>query len=142
MIERPSFKYLNLFIKSAIKKYIDLKPSIAKALLAKTRNGSSVTANIAGIESIANTKSMNSTITSTMNSKYITDAFTITGSHNNVTTTQLGFNGSATTAGHYINTSIIGNSNTVSITQDGTTMANRVTLNVTGSSTSTSIVQH
>lgn len=84
----------------------------------------------------------NNNITNTLNSKYINDTFSITGNNNSVTTTQLGFNGSANASGHYINTSIIGNSNTVSITQDGTSMANRVTLNVSGNSTSTSIIQH
>jgi hypothetical protein len=84
----------------------------------------------------------NNTITNTMNSKYINDTFAITGNHNTVTTTQSGFNGSSTTPGHYINTSIIGSNNTVSISQDGTTMANRVTLNVSGTGTSTSIIQH
>lgn len=81
-------------------------------------------------------------ITNTINSKYTNDTFTITGSHNTVTTTQSGFGGSSNTPGHYINTSIIGNNNAVSISQDGTTLANRVTLNVSGNSTSTSIIQH
>jgi hypothetical protein len=84
----------------------------------------------------------NNTVTNTMNSKYITDTFAITGSHNTVTTAQLGFNGTSSTPGHYIDASIIGSNNTVNIKQDGTTLANRVTLNVTGTGTSTSITQH
>jgi hypothetical protein len=84
----------------------------------------------------------NNTITNTINSKYTNDTFVITGSHNTVTTAQLGFNGTSSTPGHYIDASIIGSNNTVNIKQDGTTLANRVTLNVTGTGTSTSITQH
>ena len=81
-------------------------------------------------------------ITNTINSTYTNNAYTITGNHNSVTTTQSGFNGTSNTPGHYINTSIIGNYNTVSVSQDGSTYANRVTLNVSGNNTSTTIVQH
>ena len=82
------------------------------------------------------------TITSHMNSKYIENTISITGSANTLTTTQLGANGSAVTPGHKIQTSIIGDANIISITQNGTTTPNIVTLNVAGNNTSTTIVQH
>jgi hypothetical protein len=81
-------------------------------------------------------------ITSNINSTYTVNNITITGSSNTLTTTQIGAGGTATTSGHYINTSIIGNSNSVAITQDGITRPNQVTLNVTGNNTSTAIIQH
>lgn len=81
-------------------------------------------------------------ITSTMNSKYITNTVSITGDSNNVTTTQNGANGTAQSAGHVIQLSVIGNLNNISITQNSTTTPNIVTLNVAGNSTSTTIVQH
>ena len=81
-------------------------------------------------------------ITSTMNSKYILNAITITGDSNQFTTTQVGAHVTATTPGHQINSTIIGSQNVVSILQNGTTTPNIVTLNVTGSGTSTTIVQH
>jgi hypothetical protein len=59
---------MNFSIKFAIKKYMERKPKIASALLAKTMNGSSVTAKIAGIESTAKTRSINSTMMSTRKS--------------------------------------------------------------------------
>ena len=37
IIDRPSFRYRNLSIKSAIKKYIERSPRIASALLANTK---------------------------------------------------------------------------------------------------------
>jgi len=81
-------------------------------------------------------------ITNTINSTYTFNSIHITGNSNTLTTTQIGANGSPTLQGHYFNTSIIGNNNTASITQDGTTRPNQVTLNVTGNNTSTTIVQH
>lgn len=81
-------------------------------------------------------------VTSTMNSKYIVNNITLTGDHNTYTTVQNGANGTAQTPGHKITSTIIGNYNTVSITQNGTTTPNIVNLNVTGNNTSTTIVQH
>lgn len=81
-------------------------------------------------------------ITSVMNSKYIQNTMTVTGDSNTVSTIQNGANGTATTPGHQIQMSVIGNSNSVSITQNGTTTPNVVTLNVSGNSTSTTIIQH
>lgn len=82
------------------------------------------------------------TVTSTMNSKYIENNFTITGNSNNVTTTQIGAHGTSITPGHKITASLIGDNNSVSITQNGTTTPNLISLNVTGSSTITNITQH
>jgi hypothetical protein len=87
---------------------------------------------------IGNTNS----IVSNMNSKYIENTITVTGSNNNFTTTQIGANGTPLIVGHKIQSSIIGDTNTVVITQNGTTTPNIVTLNVTGNNTSTTIIQH
>ena len=81
-------------------------------------------------------------ITSTINSKYTQNTMTITGSTNTVTTTQVGFNGNQSTPGHNVALSIIGNSNSVAILQNGTTFANAITLNISGSNTTTAITQH
>jgi len=81
-------------------------------------------------------------VTSTMNSKYISNTMTITGNSNNVTTTQSGANGTATTPGHKIELSIIGNTNNITIAQNSITLPNIVTLNVTGNNTSATIIQH
>lgn len=81
-------------------------------------------------------------ITSTMNSKYIANTLSVTGDSNNITTAQSGANGTASTPGHTIQMSVIGNLNNISITQNGTTTPNAVTLNVAGNSTSTTIIQH
>jgi hypothetical protein len=81
-------------------------------------------------------------ILSNMNSKYIENNISILGNSNNVTTNQIGAHGSPSFAGHKIIANIIGDSNAVSITQNGTTTPNIITLNVTGSSTITNIVQH
>ena len=81
-------------------------------------------------------------VTSTMNSRYITNTMTITGDSNIVTTLQSGANGTSSTPGHKIELSLIGNLNTVSITQNSVTTPNIVTLNVTGNNTSTTITQH
>ena len=77
-----------------------------------------------------------------MNSKYIENNITITGNYNSYTTVQNGANGTANTPGHKITSTVIGNNNTVSITQNGTTTPNIINLNVTGNNTSTTIVQH
>jgi hypothetical protein len=81
-------------------------------------------------------------ITNTINSKYTFNDIVIVGNSNTLTTTQVGANGTATVAGHSFKSSIVGSNNTASITQDGTTRPNQVTLNVTGSGTTTTIVQH
>ena len=81
-------------------------------------------------------------LTSNINSKNTTNVFAVTGSSNAITTTQIGSNGTTLLGGHNINTSIIGSSNTLSVLQDGTTNPNSVTVNVTGSNTTTAIIQH
>ena len=82
------------------------------------------------------------TVTSTMNSRYINNSLTLTGNSNSLTTIQNGANGTISAAGHSITSTIVGDSNTASITQNGTTTPNAVTLNITGSNTSTVIIQH
>lgn len=84
----------------------------------------------------------NNTVSSTMNSKYIVNNITLTGDHNSYTTVQSGASGTSNSPGHKITSTIIGNYNTVSITQNGTTTPNIINLNVTGNNTSTTIVQH
>ena len=65
---RPYFSLENKSIEFANKKYKDLKPSIAKILEEYNINGSSgATANIAGMESTANIKSVDSITTITNN---------------------------------------------------------------------------
>ena len=91
-----------------------------------------------GLTVIGNTNS----ITSTVNSKYTTNTFTLTGDTNALTTLQSGANGTSMIPGHSITSTIIGSGNTASITQNGTTTPNAVTLNITGSGTSTTIIQH
>ena len=82
------------------------------------------------------------TMTNTINSKRIDNTFTVTGDSNTITTTQIGNNGTISTKGHNIATSIIGDSNVLNISQDGVTNPNSVTVNVTGSNTTTNITQH
>ena len=81
-------------------------------------------------------------ITSTLNSKYIVNDITIAGNSNALTTVQNGVNGTSATPGHKITTTVIGDNNILSITQNGTTTPNIVTLNVTGTGTNTTIIQH
>ena len=81
-------------------------------------------------------------MTNNINSKNTTNAFTVTGSSNTITTTQIGANGTSQTGGHNIQTSIIGSNNSLSVLQNGTTNPNSVILNVTGTGTSTTITQH
>jgi hypothetical protein len=114
----------------------------------KTGDNNNVELDMA-VTSITNNYLYNLTITgnlnnvvSSMNSKYIENEFVLTGNSNNVTTTQIGADGTASTPGHKISANIVGDNNTVSVTQNGTTTPNIITLNVTGSSTSTIIVQH
>ena len=58
------FRYRNFSIMPASAKYKLRKPRIANTLLVNTRNGSPVIAKIAGIESTAKIRSVNSTISS------------------------------------------------------------------------------
>jgi hypothetical protein len=116
--------------------------------LTKTGDNNNVEMNM-GTTHITNNYLYNLTITgnlnnvvSTMNSKYIENNFTIAGNSNNVTTTQIGAHGSATVVGHKITANIIGDSNAINITQNGTTTPNIITLNVTGSGTTHTIIQH
>lgn len=81
-------------------------------------------------------------ITSTMNSKYIHNTVSITGNNNTVTSTQNGADGTSSTPGHKIEATIIGNYNTLTISQTGTTNPNIITLNVAGNNTSTTITQY
>lgn len=111
-------------------------------------NNNSTTFNMATLASVDNYNynltiaGNTNTVVSTMNSKYIQNNITITGNGNTYTTLQSGANGTSTTPGHSITSSIIGNGNSVSISQISTTTPNSITLNVTGSGTSTTILQH
>lgn len=104
-------------------------------LLGTTHNTGnySYTLNVTGLSNI---------IHSTMNSKYIVNNIAITGDNNTYTTVQNGANGTATTPGHKITSTIIGSQNAINITQNGTTTPNNITLNVTGSGTTHTIIQH
>ena len=62
----PLSKYLNIGSNPANKKYIDLKPRMAKTLDVNNITGSFETENIAGIESTANNRSVNSTTPTTI----------------------------------------------------------------------------
>lgn len=80
-------------------------------------------------------------ITSTINSAYTTNNFNITGSSNTLTTTQTGF-GTLTGGGHNINTNVIGSSNAITVSQDGNTISNSTVINLTGSNSAISVIQH
>jgi hypothetical protein len=80
-------------------------------------------------------------ITSTINSAYTTNNFNITGNSNTMTTTQTGF-GTLTGGGHNITTNVIGSSNAITVNQDGTTIANSAVINLTGSNSAISVIQH
>jgi len=84
----------------------------------------------------------NNNLTSNINSKNTDNMFLVTGSTNNITTTQIGSNGTIQTGGHNINSSIIGSNNALTVLQDGTTNPNSISVNVTGNSTTTNIIQH
>jgi len=84
----------------------------------------------------------NNTLTSTINSKYTVDSFTVTGSNNAITTNQTGANGSNNVIGNNIAISNIGNSNSISIVQDGTTNPNSAIVNLVGNNAAVSVVQH
>ena len=81
------------------------------------------------------------TVTSTINSAYTTNNFSIAGNSNTMTTTQTGF-GTLTGGGHNINTNVIGSSNTINVSQDGSTSANSAVINLTGSNSAISVIQH
>lgn len=81
-------------------------------------------------------------LTNNINSKRTDNKFTVTGGSNAITTTQVGNNGTVSTAGHNITSSVIGSSNILNINQSGVTNPNSVTVNVTGSNTTTNITQH
>ena len=67
---RPYFSLENLSMELASKKYIDLKPRIAKILdMYKIKGSSGAIAKMAGIESIAKIKSVDSTTAKTNNNR-------------------------------------------------------------------------
>jgi hypothetical protein len=84
----------------------------------------------------------NNNLTNNINSKNTDNMFVVTGSTNTITTTQIGSNGLVQTGGHNINSSIIGSNNALTVLQDGTTNPNSISVNVTGNSTTTNIIQH
>ena len=84
----------------------------------------------------------NNTLTSNINSTFTVNTFTITGSNNEITTTQIGAGGSSNVDGHNIAVSNIGNYNTIEITQDGTTNPDSAIVNLTGDNATVSITQH
>ena len=67
--DKPTFKYLNLSIIPASKKNIERSPKMAKMLEKNTMYGSLVTEKIAGIESTAKIRSVNSMIIKTINNE-------------------------------------------------------------------------
>jgi hypothetical protein len=81
------------------------------------------------------------TVTSTINSAYTVNNFSITGDSNVLATTQTGF-GTLTGGGHNITTNVIGDSNLITVSQDGNTIANSAVVNLSGSNTVMSITQH
>ena len=83
----------------------------------------------------------NNSITSTINSAYTTNSHTIAGNHNTLTTTQTGF-GTLAGGGHNISTNVIGDTNTITVSQDGNTIANSAVINLTGSNSAVSVTQH
>lgn len=80
-------------------------------------------------------------VTSTINSAYTTNNFTLAGDSNTLTTTQTGF-GTLSGGGHNISANVIGDSNTITVSQDGNTIANSAVINLTGSNSAISITQH
>ena len=84
----------------------------------------------------------NNDITSTMNSKYIDNDIAITGDTNTITTTQIGYNGTASVRGHKIDFDLIGSNNTFNILQDGITTHDTIVLNFTGDNSTVNITQH
>lgn len=84
----------------------------------------------------------NNSVTSNINSTYTKNTILLTGSGNTLTTTQIGAGGTSLIDGHKITTNVIGSNNDMTILQNGTTNPNNVTVNVTGSNTTTAITQH
>jgi hypothetical protein len=84
----------------------------------------------------------NNLLTSNINSTFTVDTFSIIGSNNEITTTQIGAGGTSNSDGHSIAISNIGNYNTIEITQDGTTNPNSAILNLSGDNATVSITQH
>lgn len=84
----------------------------------------------------------NNNLTSNVNSKNTDNMFIVTGGSNNITTTQIGAGGTIQSGGHNIKSSIIGSNNALTVLQDGTTNPNSISINVTGNSTTTNIIQH
>jgi len=80
-------------------------------------------------------------ITSTINSAYTINNFTLAGDSNTLTTTQTGF-GTLSGGGHNISANVIGDSNTISVIQDGNTISNSAVINLTGSNSAISVTQH
>ena len=122
----------------------------ASGLLSMTMTGSNNTSNLnigllhdsSNYSYTALMTGSTNTLTSTINSKYTVDSFTVTGSNNAITTTQTGANGSNNVVGNNIAVSNIGNFNTISIAQDGVTNPNSAIVNLTGNNASVSIIQH
>jgi hypothetical protein len=84
----------------------------------------------------------NNILTSTINSKYTDNTFLVTGSYNEITTTQTGANGTNNVVGNNIAISNIGNNNTISVLQDGVTNPNSAIVNLTGDNATVNVVQH
>lgn len=84
----------------------------------------------------------NNILTSTINSKYTDNTFLVTGSYNEITTTQTGANGTNNVVGNNIAISNIGNNNTISVLQDGVTNPNSAIINLTGDNATVNVVQH
>jgi hypothetical protein len=108
--------------------------TVGIVLIATLRNSSNYLYNL-------NVTGDSNNITSTINSAYTTNLFTIAGNSNTLTTTQTGF-GTLTGGGHNITTNVIGSSNAITVSQDGTTNANSAVINLTGSNSAISITQH
>ena len=91
---------------------------------------------------IATITGSNNILTSTINSKYTDNTFLVTGSYNEITTTQTGANGTNNVVGNNIAISNIGNNNTISVLQDGVTNPNSAIVNLTGDNATVNVVQH
>jgi len=81
------------------------------------------------------------TVTSTVNSAYTTNNFSLAGNLNKVITTQTGF-GTLAGGGHNIDTNVIGSNNNITVSQDGNTIANSAVINLTGSNSAITVTQH
>jgi hypothetical protein len=83
----------------------------------------------------------NNSVTSTVNSAYTVNNFSLAGDLNKVITTQTGF-GTLAGGGHNINTNVIGDNNNITVSQDGNTIANSAVINLTGSNSAITVTQH